>query len=204
VRVNSADNVAARRVVLRATDLYPPGIWARWGGRIVPSHPDDYRLGVPCMSYLPFYPKESDIIATGRASAAFTLGDTVVTNAVQFVKTPNMADLAWQRWSTSPFLLQCLRSAIEEHPGYSVVSVKRIAFPKVGSFVAAYRTVYVISSAAGHPGRYIKDAILLAAGRARMILWVIVNARDASAATRLDLSLARSISSRATTGTAYT
>src|ERR671939_334739 len=100
VELNAADQAAARRIVLRRSDLGPG--WT--GGRIKP----DLTSQVSCPSY---HPKVSDLVVTGAAESQFRGTGIVLANEVEIFRTAAMVDRDWRR-SIVPAAVPCLRRTL--------------------------------------------------------------------------------------------
>jgi len=201
VRITRTDEAASKRFVLTRSDL---GTATGWKGGFVKA---DIPLTTPCPGDLAFDPTESDVIVSGAAEADFKNTGIAFYSSAQVVQTVATARAAWRRWAV-PGFLRCLRSSVDyNRPGFHAVSVTRLPFPAVGSFVAAYRTIYTVSSSAGTPGRYVEDLLLISSGRARISLTAIYpiassDVAEEAAVVRGEIGLAQTLSRRATAGTA--
>jgi hypothetical protein len=163
----AADQAMAKAAVLKLADLPNLGTWkkAKSGSG----------SGADSFSCAGYHPKESDLVTTGQAKSSFTTTGTEVDSEVDVLKTKHMVDLDWQRTFTHG-LVSCLRTAFEHGAGgkISIVSLKPLSFPKVGSHTAAYRIVYG-SKANGQPSRGVLDFVVITNGRAEISLILLAN-----------------------------
>jgi hypothetical protein len=158
--ITKADEAAARSIVLRRADL---------GAGFVPrpAGPDDLPPGVRCGAL-----DESDLTIGGDASspdfrldapgALLTVGSTV-----QVYKTVRDANASWAR-GQRPAATTCLADIVRKSGGagqrVTVVSAKRIAFPRLSPKTTAFRIVANVRSGGASVKVYF-DAVLLQQGR---------------------------------------
>jgi hypothetical protein len=94
IRLTSADNAAARHVVLREADF---GGVTGWSGGA--KKPDLSSSGPRCAN---FHPKYSDLVLTGIAESEFQNSGVYIDDEVQMLKTAPMVRLDWQRSVRAP------------------------------------------------------------------------------------------------------
>lgn len=157
-RFTAADQKAARSIVLRRADLGTTSVWT--GGAKKP----DLSAQPTCPNW---HPKESDLVVTGAAESDFTTAGAKVDSEVELLQTAQMVRLDWQR-SLTPAFLPCLRSQFVS-PSAKLVSLRRIPFPKVGTYSAAFRVVTDIVIP-GAKRRVLVDVVLAGQGRAEISL----------------------------------
>ena len=134
LKPNAADQAAAKRAVVQLSDFRAGSGWK--GGPTKGSS-----SGSPKCS---FDPKESDLVQTADALSSFTykLPLLQIYSEATMYQTAHMAQLSWQR--ARPGLLGFLRCLIRTSlpSNAKVVSVTPMSFPRFGSFVSAYRTIF--------------------------------------------------------------
>jgi hypothetical protein len=186
VELNAADQAAARRVVLRRSDLGPG--WT--GGRVKP----DLTSQVSCASY---HPKVSDLVVTGAAESQFRGTGIALANEVEIFRTAAMVDRDWRR-SIVPAAVPCLRRTLTKGLGAQakVLSFGRIPFPKVGTHSAAFRGIVVVS-ALGQTVRVLLDIVLVGRGRTEISLDATAPAASARVVSAAERRLARKLVARA-------
>jgi hypothetical protein len=186
VELNAADQAAARRVVLRRSDLGPG--WT--GGRVKP----DLTSQVSCASY---HPKVSDLVVTGAAESQFRGTGIALANEVEIFRTAAMVDRDWRR-SIVPAAVPCLRRTLTKGLGTQakVLSFGRIPFPKVGTHSAAFRGIVAVS-ALGQTVRVLLDIVLVGKGRTEISLDATAPAATARAVSSTERRLARTLAARA-------
>ena len=186
IELNAADQAAARRVVLRRSDLGPG--WT--GGRVKP----DLTSQVSCASY---HPKVSDLVVTGAAESQFRSTGLVLANEVEVFRTAAMVDRDWRR-SIVPAAVPCLRRTLTKGLGTQakVLSFGRIPFPKVGTHSAAFRGIVAVS-ALGRTVRVLLDIVLVGKGRTEISLDATAPAAAARAVSSAERRLARTLAARA-------
>ena len=187
IRFNAADQAAARAAILRRSDLGPG--WS--GGRKKP----DLSLGPTCPNY---HPKQSDLVLTGAAESEFRRTGMDVDNEVQVLQTARMVSLDWQRAVLAPGALPCLRRDLAKGLGTTatIVSFRRLAFPKLTRYTAAFRVVVAVTIS-GTTIRVVVDAVLVGRGRSEITLDVAAPAAVAAPLPAAERRLARKILARA-------
>jgi hypothetical protein len=186
VELNAADQAAARRVVLRRSDLGPG--WT--GGRVKP----DLTSQVSCASY---HPKVSDLVVTGAAESQFRGTGIALANEVEIFRTAAMVDRDWRR-SIVPAAVPCLRRTLTKGLGAQakVLSFGRIPFPKVGTHSAAFRGIVVVP-ALGQTVRVLLDIVLVGRGRTEISLDATAPAASTRVVSAAERRLARKLVARA-------
>jgi hypothetical protein len=188
LKLTPAGQASARAAVVHKTDLN-----RNWVGGFLQQPPDPHAQ-LPCSGELRWSPKESDIVVTGAAEAHYDIPRVVeLASFAQAVQTPEMAIRGWQRWATGMFI-RCLRAAIAA-PGVPVTLVRRMSFPAIGSFRAAYRAI-----AGGQTqGRYqfVQDWILIAQECVRLQLVVTSYQVYEAGVAKLERRLAAVLAARA-------
>ena len=130
VRLNRADQAAARAAVLRRGDL-----GSGWTGGAMKAPPPST---VTCPGY---QPKQSDLVRTGAAEARFQHTGLVIQSDAQVLKTRAMVARDWQRSVADPRSVSCIRHTLAKQlpSNERLVSFGRHAFPKLAQYSAAYR-----------------------------------------------------------------
>jgi len=162
IRFNAADQAAARAAVLRKSDL---GSGTGWRGG---ARKPDLSATESCPNYSP---KQSDLVLTGAAETQFSLGTLVFDSEAQVLETARMVRLDWRRSVLAPGVLSCLRSTMSKStpPGTRVLSIQKLAFPRVAQYTAAFRLVIDVRSSRATV-RLLVDVALVGRGRTEIIL----------------------------------
>ena len=135
VRLTPAGQAAARAASLTTAEL-----GAGWAGGLQKS------TGVPTPLCPTTHARESDLVLTGvavtgfrNAQAGFSIGSDV-----QLLRTSKMVQLDWQRTVVRPGVVACLRAqfAADARSSERIASVRKLPFPRVTPYAAAYRIVY--------------------------------------------------------------
>lgn len=171
VRYNPADQTAARAAILRRGDF-----GSGWTGGVRKPDPPSV---VNCPGY---EPKQTDLVLTGAAEALFQHAGLILQSDAQVLKTRAMVAKDWKRSVTNPRALPCLRHLFAKQlPSSSrLVSFRRIAFPRLTRYAAAYRMLIRVR-AQGHSVLLLIDIVLV--GRSRTELTLTVSAPAAARAT---------------------
>lgn len=134
LRFNAADQAAARAGTLRRSD-HPGAGWI--GG---PTKPD---LSGP--TSCPNYPLDlSAFVKTGAAASDWTRAPLVVVNQGEVLQTARMVQEEWRIQVQQPRAIACLASQFDKElatGGGKVISFKRIPFPRLAPYSAAFRLV---------------------------------------------------------------
>jgi hypothetical protein len=154
-RLTRADNARARAMLVRRADL-PPGFLAQPGGSQDPH--------VDC----PPAVSESDLTLTGEADGVqFALGPVIVSSAAQVYRSTADAESSWRR-ATSAAGVRCATTLLRQEfakQQIRLVSLRRVAFPRVSQRTAAYRARLSASTAQGTIELFV-DLVALMHGRA--------------------------------------
>jgi hypothetical protein len=190
IRYNAADQAAARMTVLRRSDFSPSTGWT--GGRVKP----DLSPAPTCPNY---HPKQSDLVLTGAAQSSYRHGAVVIGNEVQVMKTRRMVSLDWQREVLAPGTVSCQRRDLARSLGSSatVVSFKRIPFPRIAKYTAEFRALVDVSVLGGRTAHLVVDAVLVGRGRSEISLTTLAPASTKASLTAAERRLARKILARA-------
>jgi hypothetical protein len=156
IRIDAADQAAARAALLRRSDL-----GTGWNGG--PTKPDRSPTG-SCAGYAP---KLSDLVQTGEGAAHFQhSGSLDVTSDAVVLRTPSMFARYWRRTVADPRLDACFRSMFNRG-AFRVVSFTRLAFPRLTRYVRAYRIVFAVR-VQGKRIRFSGDLIFVGRGRTEL------------------------------------
>ena len=187
VHLTAADQAAARATVLKRADLGPG--WT--GGAKKPAGPSNPDCGG-------WQPKQSDLVITGDAETDFTQPGLEIDSEAQVLRTARMVALDWQRSVTPPQVVPCLkRLAAQGAPASEkVASVRRIAFPRVARYTAAFR-VAIDVTASGSAVRVFLDIVLVGAGRTEIDLAFTSPAAAAAAMRPAEARIAGLLAARA-------
>ena len=188
IRLNAADQAAARAVLIRRADLGSGG-WQ--GGRVKP----DLSAGPTCPNY---HPKRSDLVITGAAEADFRRTGLEFDSASEVLKTRRMVALDWRRSVLAPGTVSCLRQTMSNGLGSSakLVSFRKLAFPRLSTYTAFFRGVIAVE-AQGQTARVLADIVLVGRRRREITLSVAGPAAAKSAISAAERRLARVLVSRA-------
>ena len=161
IRLSAADNAVARAAVLRRADL---GSGANWqGGARKPDLSPEHL----CPH---FNPKQSDLVLTGIAESIFSEGTLAFDSQTQVLQTPRMLQLNWQRSVVAPGLLSCLRTTTaKSSPPGTVVSIAKLAFPRVATYTAAFRLTTDVHTPGGTVRLFV-DLAMFGRGRTQITL----------------------------------
>jgi hypothetical protein len=188
VRFNAADQAAARAAVLKRTDLAGSG-WS--GGR----QEVDFS-GSPCAD---FRPKQSDLVVTGAARSAYKhRAGVAFTSEIWVMQTRAMVQRDWQRVIESGGFLRCARTTFAKEAtraGGRLVSMKRIAFPRLARYTVAYRAVLDVPRA-GRLVRVMIDMVQVGGNRTELSFTVIAPYAGRAAVLVAEKRLLRRILSR--------
>jgi hypothetical protein len=187
IRLNAADQAAARAAVLRRADLGSAG----WTGG--PRKPD-LSSTMSCPGYRP---KQSDLVLTGAAEADFRHSGLSIQSVAQVLKTRSMVARVWQRTVAAPKAFRCLRSMLTKTlpSNERLVSFRKVAFPLVARYTTAYRMVIDFSSQGRH-ALVLADIVLLGRGRTELTLSLEAPAAAGATITRAEARLARVLLAR--------
>jgi hypothetical protein len=190
IRFNAADQAAARATVVRRSDLGSAGGWT--GGRVKP----DLSPPPSCPNY---HPKQSDLVLTGAARSTYRRGALAIDNEAQVLRTRRMVQLDWQREVLVPGTIPCQRRALAKSlgPYASVVSFKRIAFPRVARYSTEFRALVDVRVPGSKTVRLVVDAVLIGRSRTEISLTMVAPAAERASLTAAERRLARTLVRRA-------
>jgi hypothetical protein len=160
VRHNAKDQAAARAAVLKGSDL---GIG--WSGAVnAVAKPE------PLSCPPSFVPRQDDLVVTGDVASNFQKQGVAIGSEVALLQTPQMVRDDWSR-TIRPQLVACLTSVHRKGvvSGEKLVSVRKVAFPRIAPLVAAYR----VSSRVTQQGQTIPlalDLVFIGKGRSEVSL----------------------------------
>jgi hypothetical protein len=135
IKLNAADQAAARAVVIKKTDLGVAGVWQ--GGRTKP----DLSPDPTCPNY---HPDLSRFVVTGAAASDWKSGLSEIQTQTDVLQTAQMVRKEWQLQIQAPGALACLRTILRQQfasGGARLVSFMRIPFPHVATYTIAFRIV---------------------------------------------------------------
>jgi hypothetical protein len=189
VQMNPADQMAARAVMLRQSDVGDPFLWE--SARETP----DVSSTIHCRN---FAPKVSDIVVTGAAAMRFRQPGLVTHSVSKVFRTERMAELQWRRSIHSPNYVSCVRSFARRSltPEERFVSFRKLTVPRIGGHSEGYRTLVDVETVDGT----VRLAIdTLAASRGRTQVWLTTMIRLTSVPARWprELALVRTLVGRA-------
>jgi hypothetical protein len=189
IRLNAADNAAARAIVLRQSDF---GSVPGWSGGV--KKPDLSSTGPTCAN---FHPKNSDLVLTGVAESEFQNAGVFIDSEAQVLRTAEMVKLDWQRSVLAPGLLSCLRSYLAKSAPASakVHAIQRLAFPRVAQYTAAFRLAIDVTTS-GTTLRMLLDFLLVGKGRTEVTLTTVAPYEAREAIKSAEVRLARLLVSR--------
>jgi hypothetical protein len=174
IKFNSADQAAARTATLHRSDLAPAGGWS--GGVKKPD-----LSGPPSC---PNYPVDlSKFVLTGVAETEWLRGGLDVNSATDVLQSARMVQAEWQIQVRAPGAVACLRSYTAKSiaaQGGKLVSFKRIAFPHIDHYTAAFRLVITLP-VQGTKVRATQETVLFGRSRTATTLSVtgVLGARSA-------------------------
>jgi hypothetical protein len=189
IHLTSADNAAARHVVLRNADFGGAPGWS--GGA---KKPDLSSSGPRCAN---FHPKYSDLVLTGVAETEFQNGGVYIDGKVQMLETAPMVKLDWQRSVRAPGLLPCLRTYLAKSApaNAKVRGVQKLAFPRIAQYTAAFRLVLDVTST-GNTASLLIDLLLVGRRRTEITLTTVAPYEARALITSAEARLARVVVSR--------
>jgi hypothetical protein len=158
----AAGNTQARAEVLHRVD-----VGTGWkGGFIKP----DLSSSLGCSSYRP---KQSDLVLVGVAETRFTKAPIQVDSEAQVLRTATMVRRDWRRTVLDRRVLPCLRQGFVKAlgSGSTLVSFRRIAFPRVARLTRAFRLVANVETASGTVAVEI-DFVAMGIGRNELTLTI--------------------------------
>jgi V8-like Glu-specific endopeptidase len=189
IQLTAAGQAAAKAAVLTRADLGTTTGWT--GGAKRP----DLSSTMPCKG---FDPKQSDLTLNGAAETSYKHpAGLQFDSEAQVLATPRMVALDWQRTALAPQILPCLREGIVKSLGSTgrVVSIKRIAFPKIATYATAFRTLIDVTSGATTI-RVMADVVLVGRGRTEITLTTTAPYSAVGTIAPAELRLARILVAR--------
>ncbi len=182
-RLTKADNVRARALLVKRTDL-PTGF-----GPQLSAGPDPHVGCSPSVS-------ESDLTITGDAEGPqLALGVVFVSSAARIYESVADASASWRR-STSAAGTKCATQLLSREfakQGVGLVSLRKISFPRVSERSAAYRVELSAMTSQGTVPVYVDIVALL---RSRGQATVIVGSAVVPPQRAEELRLARIVARR--------
>jgi len=188
VRLNAADQAAAKRAVALRSDL-GSGTWS--GGFVKP----DLSSSPDCAT---FHPKQADLVVTGAAESAWSdQGLQLQTEAV-ILKTRAMVTADWRRTVLAGGAVPCLRTHLlkELGPGVTLVSFRRTLFAPVATNAEAFLMVVDLKTNSGKV-RLAVEFVAIAQGRTELTIVSIVQNAVQKVVAQIDVQLARALVARA-------
>jgi len=186
VRLNAADQAAARAAVLRRGDL-----GSGWTGGARKAPPPST---VICPGY---QPKQSDLVRTGAAEARFQHTGLVLQTDAQVLKTRTMVARDWQRSVADPRSVTCLRHMLSKQlpSNERLVSFGRRAFPRLAKYSAAYRMLVRVH-AQGQTVLVVVDLVTVGRSRTELTLTMSAPATARKALPAAEAQVARALLAR--------
>jgi hypothetical protein len=190
IHYTAAGQAAARAAVLTRADLGASGSWTGGHKKV------DVSSGPLCAG---FDPKQSDLVLNGASHTEFTQPGIDIDSEAQVLQTPHMVSLDWQRTVLSPKVIPCLREVAAKSlgAGAKVVSIKRVAFPRVATYTAAVRIVLQATSGTTTVKIYV-DIVLVGRGHTEITLSTTAPLAAASVLRPAEVRLAKLLVARAT------
>ena len=184
-RLTKADNARARAMLVRRADL-PAGFQPQLSSTADP-HTD-------CAAAV----SESDLTLTGDAEGQqFALGVGFVSSAAQVYKSLADASASWRRTVSAPgtaCAAETLRREFAKQ-GVDLVSLRKVAFPRLAERSVAYRVTLAATTAQGQVPVYVD---LVAMARSRAHATVVVGSALVPPQKAEELRLARIVAGRMT------
>jgi hypothetical protein len=189
IHLTAAGQAAARAAVLTKADFGTATGWT--GGHQKP----DLSSTPPCANW---DPKQSDLVVIGASRTVYKHPGIEFDSETRVLQTPQMVALDWQRTVLAPQLLPCLRSAVGKSAGAStrVLSVTRIAFPKLSTRTGGIRIVVEVKSG-GSTARVFVDTLLVGRGGYELSLTTTAPLAAQASVKAAEVRLMRTLVSRA-------
>jgi hypothetical protein len=189
IRLNAADQAAARAAVVHRADLGSSTGWR--GGPIKP----DLSPPTTCAK---FHPKQSDLVLTGVAETQFKHVGLQIDSEAQVLQTAQMVRLDWQRTVKAPAAVRCLRTKLTKALGSHAVlqSFREFAVPRIATFSTGFRAIVSVQ-ANGASVQVMDEIILVGRGRTEITLSAVSPLAARGAVSAANLRLARILASRA-------
>jgi hypothetical protein len=189
IHLTAAGQKAARAAVLARRDV---GMAPGWTEK---TQKPDLSGNTGCSN---FTPKQSDLVLIGAAEVDWSRAGLDLDSEAQVLQTPEMVRLDWQRTVLAPQVESCLRSIFQKEntPTTRFVSLRRLAFPAVGTYTRAYRILidYTQSSATVHIA---VDLVLVGRGHTEITLTTTAPLEVGPARNAVEIKLARALAARA-------
>lgn len=188
VRLNSADQAAARASVIRKADL-GSSAWA--GGAVKPN----LAATPACPGY---NPKQSDLVLTGAASSQFSRSGVNLRSDAQVLRTRSMVAADWRRTVVSKGTVACLRRMLAAGlpPDESLVSFGQTSFAPLARYSTRFRGILAVY-AQGRRALALMDIVLIGRSRTELTLTVIGPAAAKQSLSAAEVRLARVLLVRA-------
>ena len=188
IHLTTAGRAAARAAVVTRADIGPAAGWT--GGLRKP----DLSPSMPCDS---FHPKQSDLVLIGAAKSVWKHPGLEIDSEAQVLETPAMVRLDWRRTVLAPQMLSCLRSGLAKGLSDSqrLVSLRRVAFPRVATYTRAYRALIDVQAGTGTV-RVMSDVVVFGRGRTEITLSTTAPFAAAATVKPAEVRLARLLVAR--------
>jgi hypothetical protein len=136
-------------------------------------------------------------VLTGAAEAMFQHAGLILQSDAQVLRTRAMVAKDWKRSVTDPRALPCLRHLFAKQlPSSSrLVSFRRIAFPRLAKYTAAYRMLIRVR-AQGHSVLILIDLVLVGRSRTELTLTVSAPAAARASISAAEVRIARLLLTR--------
>jgi hypothetical protein len=190
VAFTAADQAAARAAVLVRADLGTLGTWT--GGHVKPSLS-------PSPSCPGYSPDAGDLVLTGDSATKWESSEGLqFASEAQVLRTAAMVARDWRRTVLPSGVLACLRSQTVKALGVhgSVVSVRRLAVPRIAAYAAGFRIVFNVPTKSG-TARMMVDSLLVGRSRTEISLTTTSPYAAAGPVFAAELRLARILAGRA-------
>jgi hypothetical protein len=185
VRLTKADQARAVSALLSLKDFT-----TGWRGGRTKTHP----LTAP--SCPGFDPKESDLVVSGHADAAFTYapGEVTFNQDVQVLHSAAAVRTDFSR-TIRPPLAGCLKYQLQKSKNVVQVKVARVDFPAIGSVSAAFRALLTLEEGKRKVKIY-DDFVFFGVGRMEYALNVLAPVQLASQLAPFEFSMAQLLAKR--------
>jgi hypothetical protein len=187
VKLNPADQAAARAVVLKSADVGPG-----WKGG--PTKPD-LTPGPRCPNY---QPKVSDLVITGVAASDFKQPAQELQSQSEVLQTKHMVDLDWARSVETPTAAACFRTEFAKEIGTQgkLTSFQKLAPPRIGDRAAGFRGIVAVT-AQGQTVQLMIQLFAVTRGRTELTLSSVSPAAMQTVMWARDIVLLRKLAGRA-------
>jgi hypothetical protein len=185
IKYNAADQAAARAATLKRADLTGATGWTGGSTKAEISAPPS------CPNY---QVDLSKYVLTGAARSQWSAGTRQVSSQTEILQTTQMVAAEWQLQIVKPGAIACLRSVLAKSftsAGGSLLSFKKLAFPKLGQYTVAFSLVGVVQNV-----RAVIRVVLVGKGRTEVELTVSDLAAAQSAVATDALHYARILAAR--------